>query len=128
LIPALRPAYASVLENPDDMPARSRCHRFKLSSLIVGVLLRGADSDVNRDARRSGLKSRDNFDLEAEGFRYGVALVEKRLIDVDDIGVGCEKSRLENGPRKASAKKAAAKLDAARYTPSVVPARLPAKG
>src|SRR5260221_4841489 len=65
----------------------------------------------SRFVKRSGLKSRGNFDLEAEGFRYGVALVEKRLIDADEIGVGCEKNRLENGPRKASAKKAAVPED-----------------
>jgi hypothetical protein len=39
LVPALCAAYAGILENLDDLPTRSLCHRLKLPTLIVGVLL-----------------------------------------------------------------------------------------
>ena len=50
LIPALRATYSGILENLDALPAGSLCHRLKLPALIVGVLLRGADPDIDRDA------------------------------------------------------------------------------
>ena len=37
-IPALRATYAGILENLNDLPAGSLCHRLKLPALIVGVL------------------------------------------------------------------------------------------
>src|SRR5258707_9356204 len=49
LFPALRAAYAGILENLDDLPAGSPCHRLKLPTLIISVLFGGADSYVNRD-------------------------------------------------------------------------------
>src|SRR5258705_1964523 len=49
LIPALSAADASILVDLDNLPTGSLCHRLQLAALIVGVLLRGADPQVDCD-------------------------------------------------------------------------------
>src|SRR5882762_5334052 len=55
LIPALSAADASILEDLDNLPTGSLCHRLQLAALIVGVLLRGADPEVNCNALHGDL-------------------------------------------------------------------------
>src|SRR5258705_12038343 len=55
LIPALSAADASILVDLDNLPPGSLFHRLQLAALIVGVLLRGADPQVDCDALHGDL-------------------------------------------------------------------------